>query len=76
MGSLGDGEQLRVAQYRQSADTQDVDSDAMKHLVMGMIAVALVFATLIGTLVLSDVLHALSGIICSAVDLPSPHPGS
>ena len=44
----------------------------MKHMVMAMVAVALVLASVVGTLILSDVLHALSGILCASFDLPEP----
>ena len=71
MGSLGDRDQLMVTHYEASADAYEADADAMKHMVMGMVAVALVFSTVFGALVLSDILHIMSSLICDSVDLPS-----
>ena len=73
MGSLGKRGLKSAAQMHIRADVSgDVDTDSMKHMVMAMVAVALVLASVIGTLILSDVLHALSGILCASFDLPEP----
>jgi hypothetical protein len=73
MGSLGKKGLKSAAQMHIRADVAgDVDTDSMKHMVMAMVAVALVLASVIGTLILSDVLHALSGILCASFDLPEP----
>ena len=71
MGSLGKKAGKSAAQMHMRADLAgDVDTDSMKH--MAMVAVALVLASVVGTLILSDVLHALSGILCASFDLPEP----
>jgi hypothetical protein len=73
MGSLGKKAGKSAAQMHIRADASgDVDTDSMKHMVMAMVAVALVLASVVGTLILSDVLHALSGILCASFDLPEP----
>ncbi|NBU83063.1 MAG: hypothetical protein EBS21_00350 [Sphingomonadaceae bacterium] len=73
MGSLGKKAGKSAAQMHMRAGVSgDVDTDSMKHMVMAMVAVALVLASVVGTLILSDVLHALSGILCASFDLPEP----
>jgi hypothetical protein len=73
MGSLGKKAGKSAAQMHIRAGVSgDVDTDSMKHMVMAMVAVALVLASVVGTLILSDVLHALSGILCASFDLPEP----
>lgn len=72
MGSLGNIDQQMVLPTHMSVDADDAEAaDNRKHMVMGMIAVASVMATVFGTLILSDVLHALSGLVCMTIDLPS-----
>jgi|LauGreDrversion4_2_1035121.scaffolds.fasta_scaffold03807_12 hypothetical protein len=73
MGSLGKKAGKSAAQMHMRAGVSgDVDTDSMKHMVMAMVAVALVLASVVGTLILSDVLHALSGFLCASFDLPEP----
>ncbi len=73
MGSLGEHGQMMALHRPVSVDAYEADAaDTMKHMVMGMIAVALVLATVIGGLVLSGAVHELSGLVCASVDLPSP----
>lgn len=73
MGSLGDDGRMTATSGPMSVDAYASDAaDTMKHMVMGMIAVALVMATVIGGLVLSGAVHQLSGLLCAAVDLPTP----
>lgn len=73
MGSLGEEGRMMAGHRPVSVDAYASDTaDNMKHMVMGMIAVALVMATVIGGLVLSGAVHQLSGLLCAAVDLPTP----
>ncbi len=73
MGSLGkQGRKPAVHMHMRADASGAVDTDSMKHMVMAMVAVALVLASVVGTLILSDVLHALSGILCASFDLPEP----
>ncbi len=73
MGSLGDRDPSRVTHMTMGADAYDVDAaDNMKHMVMGMTAVAMVFASVIAILILSGAVSHLSGVLCASVDLPSP----
>ncbi|MFM7029279.1 MAG: hypothetical protein ACKOXK_11480 [Chakrabartia sp.] len=73
MGSLGEREPFTVSQLSYGVDAYEAEAaDNMKHMVMAMIAIALVFATLIGLLVMSGIVHDVSTMVCAAVDLPSP----
>ena len=46
------------------------DTDEMKSMVMGMIAVASVLAIVIGSILLSNVLHGIAGTMCDILDIP------
>lgn len=71
MGSLGNMNRKSVPPISHRADAyRAMEVDSMKHMVMAMVAVALVFASVIGALVLSDVLHVLSRTLCASLDLP------
>ena len=70
MGSLGDRDPSRVTHMTMGADAYDVDAaDNMKHMVMGMTAVAMVFASVIAILILSGAVSQLSGVLCASVSV-------
>lgn len=71
MSSLGDGDQTLVAQLGAAHNGYSADAaDSMKNMVMGMIAAALVLASVMGTLVLSGAVHKISNVLCASLDLP------
>ena len=72
MSSLKDRGQPMIASMGAGTDSASVDAaDSMKNMVMGMIAVALVLASVMGTILLSGVVHTASGVLCASLDLPS-----
>lgn len=72
MSSLERGDQPMAAQMRVGADGYSADAvDSMKHMVMGMIAVALVLVSVMGAILISGAAHQVSGVLCASLDLPS-----
>lgn len=72
MSSLEHRDPPMIAPMTGHVDGYSVDAaDSMKHMVMGMIAVALVLASVMGTILLSDAVHQVSGVLCASLDLPS-----
>ncbi|MBU6253590.1 MAG: hypothetical protein KGN98_10395 [Alphaproteobacteria bacterium] len=72
MSSLEHRDPSMIAHMGRSADGYSADAaDSMKNMVMGMIAVALVLASVMGTILLSGAVHQVSGVLCASLDLPS-----
>ena len=72
MSSLEHRDLPMVAPMGAQVDGYSADAvDSMKNMVMGMIAVALVLASVMGTILLSGAVHQVSGVLCASLDLPS-----
>lgn len=72
MDGLHNADGAGAAQFGLMSDAayQERDTDEMKSMVMGMIAVASVLAIVIGSILLSNVLHGIAGTLCNVLDIP------
>ena len=72
MSSLRERDHAAIPQMGMSSDDYSGDAaDSMKHMIMGMIAVALVLASVMGTIMLSGVVPTASNVLCASLELPS-----
>ena len=72
MDGLQNAERAHAAHMGLVADATyaERDTDEMKSMVMGMIAVASVLAIVIGSILLSNVLHGIASTMCDVLDIP------
>jgi len=72
MDGLQNAERAHAAHMGLVSDAtySERDTDEMKSMVMGMIAVASVLAIVIGSILLSNVLHGIASTMCDVLDIP------